>query len=81
MVTKQLKKKHSSRLIGGTETGSQGGDDGQQGGRWHTKCVRQWLVHGGSEAAVDRPGSTTDKHGEQWENETDTTIQASSTGN
>ena len=49
MASKQLKKKHSSRLIGGTETGSQGGDDGQQGGRWHTKCVRQWLVDWGSE--------------------------------
>ena len=30
-VTKELKKKHSSRLVGGVEMGSQGGEDVQQG--------------------------------------------------
>ena len=81
MSSLQLKNKHSSRLVGGSKTGSQGGDDGLQGGTWHTKHMRQRLVDWGSQAAVDGPGCTTDKHGEQRENETDTTIQASSTGN
>ena len=30
-TTKELKKKYSSRLVGGEETGSQGGEDVQQG--------------------------------------------------
>ena len=43
-TTKELKKKHSSRLVGGVETGSQDGEDSRQGGgRWTTQshiCVR-----------------------------------------
>ena len=35
-TTKELKKKHSSRLVGGAEIGSQGGEDAQQGGSWWT---------------------------------------------
>ena len=31
LITKQLKKKHSSRLVGGVVTGSRGGEDAQQG--------------------------------------------------
>ena len=31
MTTKELKKKHSSRLVGGAEMGSWGGEDMQQG--------------------------------------------------
>ena len=78
MSSLQLKNKHQSRLVGGTKTGSQGG---LQVGTWHTKHMRQRLVDWGSQVAVDGPGSTTDKHGEQRENETEGTIQASSTGN
>ena len=32
LTTKELKKKHSSRLVRGAETGSQGGEDLRQGG-------------------------------------------------
>ena len=42
LTTKKLKKKHSSRLVGGKETGSQDGE--QQGVGWRTRqsniCVR-----------------------------------------
>ena len=31
LTTKELKKKHSSRLVGGAERGSRGGEDMQQG--------------------------------------------------
>ena len=50
LTTKELKKKHSSRLIGGTEIHSQGRDDVQQGGSWRTRGVRQKLVDWGGEA-------------------------------
>ena len=33
LTTKELKKKHSSRLVGGAETGSWGAEDVWQGGR------------------------------------------------
>ena len=36
LTTKELKKKHSFRLVGGAETGSQGGKDVWQGGSWQT---------------------------------------------
>ena len=31
LTTKELKKKHPSRMVGWEETGSQGGEDAQQG--------------------------------------------------
>ena len=34
---KELKKKHSSRPVGGVETGSWDGEDSQQGGGWRTR--------------------------------------------
>ena len=34
LTTKELKKKHSSRWVGGAETGSWGREDAQQGGSW-----------------------------------------------
>ena len=37
MEVQQLKK-HSCRLVGDTETGSQGGEDMQQGGGWRTRA-------------------------------------------
>ena len=44
-TTKELKKKHSSRLVGGVETGSWVGKDTQQGNGWRTRrshiCV--WI--------------------------------------
>ena len=34
LTTKELEKKHSSRLVGGVETGSWAGEDAQQGSGW-----------------------------------------------
>ena len=34
LTTKELKKKHSSRLVGGVEMGSWDREDVQQGGSW-----------------------------------------------
>ena len=48
-TTKELKKNHSSRLIGGVETGSWGGEVTQQGGSWRT----------GPHSHVDKLGGTT----------------------
>ena len=36
LTTKELKKKHASRTIGGVETGSRGGEDSWQGSSWRT---------------------------------------------
>ena len=36
LMTKELKKKHSSVLVGGAEMGSWGREDSQQGGGWWT---------------------------------------------
>ena len=36
-TTKEIKKKHSSRPVGGVETGSRGGEDLSQGGGWWTQ--------------------------------------------
>ena len=49
-TTKELKKKHSSRLIGGADTGSQGREDSQKGGSWRTEA---------NEVAAGRVGSPT----------------------
>ena len=35
-TTKEMKKKLSSRQLGGAEMGSQGGEDSRQGGSWQT---------------------------------------------
>ena len=35
-MTKELKKKHSFRMVGGVEMGSWGGEDARQGGGWRT---------------------------------------------
>ena len=35
-TTKELKRKHSLRLVGGVEMGSQGGEDAWQGSGWQT---------------------------------------------
>ena len=44
-TTMELKKKYSSRLVGGAETGSQGGEDAWQGGGWQTTQTRilMWI--------------------------------------
>ena len=39
-TTKELKKKHSSRWVGGVETGSRGGEDSWQGSDWQS-----WWSH------------------------------------
>ena len=36
VTTKELKKKHSSRPVGGAEMGSEGGEDLRQGSGWRT---------------------------------------------
>ena len=61
----ELKKKHSARLVGGVETGSQGGGDSLQSGGLRTGAgevvaggpgwVRPWL------ADQDIPHSSADK--------------------
>ena len=43
-TTKELKKKYSSRLVGGTETGGQGREDVWQGSGWKNRWMRQWLA-------------------------------------
>ena len=69
----ELKKNHSSRLIGGVETDSQGGEDtwqgshlGVQGSSWWTGLshILKWI------SWEEQPGSETD-----WE------TQGSSVGN
>ena len=50
-TTKELKKKHSSRLAGGVEMGSQGGEDSWQGSGW-----RDWTV---PHLRADKTGRTT----------------------
>ena len=50
LTTRELKKKHSFRLVGGAEMGSQGGEDVQQGGGWKT---------GEGKASAGRPGGLT----------------------
>ena len=37
LKTKELKKKHSSKLVGGAEKGSWGGEDVQEGSDWRSK--------------------------------------------
>ena len=36
LTTKELKKKHSSRAVGGVETGSRGREDSEPGSGWRT---------------------------------------------
>ena len=58
LTTKELKKKHSSRFVGGVETGSQGGEDAQQGGGWDwvgEVVAGRWVV---PHSLVDKPGRT-----------------------
>ena len=63
-TTKELKQKHSSRMVGGEETGSQGGDNLRQGGSW-TGRSGSWQS-GGSHIRVqinweEQLGSETDR--------------------
>ena len=50
-TTKELKKKHSSRLVGGEERGNLGREDMWQGGGWQTGHVVPHLF-------VDKLGGT-----------------------
>ena len=43
MTTKELKKKHPSRLVGGAETGRHSGKDMQQGG-WQSRQMKWRLA-------------------------------------
>ena len=51
-TTKEVKKKHSSRLVGGVEMGSQGRKDMWRGGGW-------WLAAGAGMAVAGGPGGPT----------------------
>ena len=53
-TTKELKKKHSSKLVGGVEMGSQGGKDLQRG-----LAARQWLEDQVGEAVAGKLGGPT----------------------
>ena len=63
-TTKELKKKHSSRLVGGAEMGSWGGEDAWQGGGWLTGGWRmgqaRWLLGDQMDpnSCTDKPGGT-----------------------
>ena len=50
-ATKELKKKHSSRLVGGVEMGGWGGEDLRQGSRWRTQLGRGLWSRAGKAAA------------------------------
>ena len=69
--TKELKRKHSSRLVGGEEMGSWGREDSQQGGCWRTGVGK--VVDGG-------PGCLQINWEEQLGRKTDRTTQGSSLG-
>ena len=57
-TTKELKKKHSSRLVGGEEMGIQVGEDTRQGNR--QGCMRWWLVDQAvPHSCADKLGGTT----------------------
>ena len=60
-TTKELQKKHSSRVVGGAETGSRCGEDEQQGSGWWTCWVRWRLM----DWAV--PPSQNLRHGDHME--------------
>ena len=69
LITKEFKKKHSPRTVGGVKMGSQGGEDLQQGGSWRTgagKAAAGRVVVpclcakklGGTTGEQDRPRNT-----------------------
>ena len=53
-TTKEIKKKHSSRPVGGAEMGSRGREDSQQGGGWRTQ-QGGGLWNRAGQAAASRP--------------------------
>ena len=60
LTTKELKKKHSSRLVGGVEMSSRGREDMWQGSSWRTRASeavagREGVPH----LQVDKPAGTT----------------------
>ena len=56
LTTKELRKKHASRAVGGEETGSQGGEDPWQGSDWQTR----WFHIGVQISQEEQLGSETD---------------------
>ena len=44
LTTKELKKKHSFRLVGGAEMGSQDGEDSWWGGGWGLADPVRWRI-------------------------------------
>ena len=63
LTTKELKKKHSSRLVGGAEMGNEHEEELRQGGRWQTRWARlmlqQLMAHTVPHLPVEKPGGTT----------------------
>ena len=60
LTTKELKKRHSSRVVEEAEMGSQGREDMCQGSGWQTRWGRQWLADGViPHSHADKPGGTT----------------------
>ena len=62
MTTKELKKKHSSRQVGGTETGSRSGKDSQPGNSWRTGLGKVVADQAVPRSCADKPGGTTGHH-------------------
>ena len=65
-TTKELKKKHSSRPVGGVETGGSGGEDswqvcGWQTGQSHIQVQINWEEQLGSETDCGTLGSSVGK--------------------
>ena len=59
LTAKELKKKHSSRLVGGREIGSQGRKASWQGSGWRTRQARQQLAERAApRLCADKPGGT-----------------------
>ena len=59
LITKELKKKHSSTPVGGMEIGSHGGEDSLQDGSWKTGVGRVASRPGSSNLCVDKLEGTT----------------------
>ena len=58
LTTKELKKKHSSRPVGGAEMSSQLGEDSQQSSGWRTGTGKV-MAGGPGQAVADGQGSPT----------------------
>ena len=74
LTPKEIKKKHSCRLVGGAEMGSQGGEDWWQDSRWQTQGGGGWWNRQarlqiadpeGPHSHIDKPGGTAGEQSRQ----------------